>query len=117
MHRLDHGAKLHDIPDEHLAEILKTLKKIAVAQGVENYNILQVRTVCFSFFWRSPAGPEFGGVAKKRSPDMSLCALAEQRTHRSPRSRRTYDSRFPLEAHWSLTLTLSAPISARSLPP
>ncbi|KWU43480.1 RmlC-like cupin [Rhodotorula sp. JG-1b] len=36
-----HGAKLHDIPDEHLGEILKTLKKIAVAQGVENYNILQ----------------------------------------------------------------------------
>ncbi|GAA6002491.1 adenosine 5'-monophosphoramidase [Rhodotorula paludigena] len=36
-----HGAKLHDVPDEHLGEILATLKKIAIAQGVENYNILQ----------------------------------------------------------------------------
>ncbi|TNY23083.1 HIT-like protein [Rhodotorula diobovata] len=36
-----HAAKLHDLPDEHLGEILATLKKIAVAQGVENYNILQ----------------------------------------------------------------------------
>lgn len=39
---LDHAAKLHDVPDEHLGEILRTLKKIAVAQSVENYNILQV---------------------------------------------------------------------------
>ncbi|KAJ8292806.1 Mitochondrial distribution and morphology protein 34 [Rhodotorula toruloides] len=37
----DHAPKLHDVPDEHLGEILATLKKIAVAQGVENYNILQ----------------------------------------------------------------------------
>ncbi|GAA5907217.1 hypothetical protein JCM6882_008393 [Rhodosporidiobolus microsporus] len=36
-----HGAKLHDIPDEHLVEVLATLKKIAVAQGVTDYNILQ----------------------------------------------------------------------------
>ncbi|GAA6063466.1 hypothetical protein JCM10212_006328 [Sporobolomyces blumeae] len=32
---------LHDLPDEHLTDILKNLKKIAVAQGLENYNILQ----------------------------------------------------------------------------
>lgn len=38
----DHAAKMHELPDEHLGEILATLKKIAVAQGVENYNILQV---------------------------------------------------------------------------
>lgn len=44
----DHAPKLHDVPDEHLGEILATLKKIAVAQGVENYNILQVsRTLIF----------------------------------------------------------------------
>ncbi|BGP18057.1 hypothetical protein JCM10213_008407 [Rhodosporidiobolus nylandii] len=36
-----HAAKLHDLPDEHLGEILATAKKIAVAQGVEDYNILQ----------------------------------------------------------------------------
>ncbi|KAF2200552.1 HIT-like protein [Delitschia confertaspora ATCC 74209] len=36
-----HGAKLHDVPDEHLAEIISVAKRIAVAQGVEDYNILQ----------------------------------------------------------------------------
>jgi diadenosine tetraphosphate (Ap4A) HIT family hydrolase len=36
-----HGAKLHDIPDEQLAELLTVTKKIALAQGVEDYNILQ----------------------------------------------------------------------------
>ncbi|GAA5914831.1 adenosine 5'-monophosphoramidase [Sporobolomyces salmoneus] len=36
-----HGAKLHDLPDEAMTDILKNLKKLAVAQGLENYNILQ----------------------------------------------------------------------------
>jgi diadenosine tetraphosphate (Ap4A) HIT family hydrolase len=36
-----HGAKLHDIPDEHLHEVLSVTKKIAMAQGVEDYNVLQ----------------------------------------------------------------------------
>lgn len=43
-----HGAKLHDIPDEHLTELLPIAKKIAVASGLDNpglegvgYNILQ----------------------------------------------------------------------------
>jgi diadenosine tetraphosphate (Ap4A) HIT family hydrolase len=36
-----HGAKLHDIPDDQLAEVLSVAKRIAVAQGVEDYNILQ----------------------------------------------------------------------------
>ncbi|GAA5864986.1 hypothetical protein JCM8547_004262 [Rhodosporidiobolus lusitaniae] len=36
-----HGVKLHDIPDEHLGELLVVAKKVAVAQGLENYNILQ----------------------------------------------------------------------------
>ncbi|KAF2702699.1 HIT-like protein [Pleomassaria siparia CBS 279.74] len=36
-----HGAKLHDIPDDQLAEVLSVTKRIAVAQGLENYNILQ----------------------------------------------------------------------------
>lgn len=38
---LDHGAKLHDIPDEHLLELLPIAKKIAVAVGSTDYNILQ----------------------------------------------------------------------------
>ena len=36
-----HGAKLHDIPDEHLTELLPVAKKIAIATGAEQYNILQ----------------------------------------------------------------------------
>ncbi|KAF4308343.1 Histidine triad (HIT) protein [Botryosphaeria dothidea] len=36
-----HGAKLHDIPDDQLTEILPVAKKIAQAVGCEDYNILQ----------------------------------------------------------------------------
>ncbi|KAL2009769.1 hypothetical protein VTN00DRAFT_5576 [Thermoascus crustaceus] len=36
-----HGAKLTDIPDEDLTEILPVAKKLAKAVGAENYNILQ----------------------------------------------------------------------------
>ncbi|KAJ4387936.1 Adenosine 5'-monophosphoramidase [Gnomoniopsis smithogilvyi] len=36
-----HGEKLSDIPDEHLTELLPIAKKIAIATGAENYNILQ----------------------------------------------------------------------------
>ncbi|KAL4729650.1 Adenosine 5'-monophosphoramidase [Fusarium chlamydosporum] len=36
-----HGAKLADIPDDHLTEILPVLKKIVNATGATDYNILQ----------------------------------------------------------------------------
>ncbi|MCJ1250276.1 Adenosine 5'-monophosphoramidase [Trapelia coarctata] len=36
-----HGAKLTDIPDEQLREILPVAKRLALATGAENYNILQ----------------------------------------------------------------------------
>ncbi|KAJ5630942.1 uncharacterized protein N7484_011042, partial [Penicillium longicatenatum] len=36
-----HGAKLTDIPDEDLLEILPVAKKIAKASGVTDFNILQ----------------------------------------------------------------------------
>jgi diadenosine tetraphosphate (Ap4A) HIT family hydrolase len=36
-----HGAKLTDIPDDSLLEILQVTKKLAAASGAENYNILQ----------------------------------------------------------------------------
>ncbi|KAM4062264.1 HIT domain-containing protein [Hirsutella rhossiliensis] len=36
-----HGAKLTDIPDDHLSEILPTLKKLVTATGASEYNILQ----------------------------------------------------------------------------
>jgi len=36
-----HAEKLHELPDEYLADALPLAKKIAIAQGAENYNILQ----------------------------------------------------------------------------
>jgi hypothetical protein len=36
---------LHELPDEYLADALPIAKKIAIAQGAENYNILQVRAL------------------------------------------------------------------------
>lgn len=44
---------MHQLPDEYLAEALPLAKKIAIAQGVENYNILQnngriAHQACFS---------------------------------------------------------------------
>ncbi|KAF8740704.1 hypothetical protein AX14_007604 [Amanita brunnescens Koide BX004] len=36
-----HAEKLHELPEEHLSDILPIAKKIAVAQDLENYNILQ----------------------------------------------------------------------------
>ncbi|EJD39299.1 HIT-like protein [Auricularia subglabra TFB-10046 SS5] len=36
-----HGEKLHDVPDEYLADSLSIAKKIAIASNFENYNILQ----------------------------------------------------------------------------
>jgi diadenosine tetraphosphate (Ap4A) HIT family hydrolase len=36
-----HAAKMHELPDEYLADAMPVAKKIALAQGVENYNILQ----------------------------------------------------------------------------
>jgi len=36
-----HGEKLTDIPDDHLSEILPIVKKLVVATGAQEYNILQ----------------------------------------------------------------------------
>jgi diadenosine tetraphosphate (Ap4A) HIT family hydrolase len=40
-HFLDHAEKMHELPDENLSDVMPIAKKIAVAQGLENYNILQ----------------------------------------------------------------------------
>jgi hypothetical protein len=45
---VDHAEKLHQLPDEYLADMLPIAKKIAVAQGAEDYNILQVGTTFLS---------------------------------------------------------------------
>ena len=34
-----HGAKLTDVPDDCLQELLPVAKKIAAASGAENYNM------------------------------------------------------------------------------
>ena len=36
-----HGAKLTDIPDDALSEILPVAKKLAAASGATDYNVLQ----------------------------------------------------------------------------
>lgn len=38
----DHAEKMHQLPDEYLTDALPIAKKIALALGCENYNILQV---------------------------------------------------------------------------
>ncbi|GJJ15352.1 hypothetical protein Clacol_009628 [Clathrus columnatus] len=37
----DHAQKLHELPDEHLQDMLPVAKRIALAIGCEDYNILQ----------------------------------------------------------------------------
>ncbi|EJT48278.1 hydrolase [Trichosporon asahii var. asahii CBS 2479] len=37
----DHAAKLTDLPDDQMGDILPMAKKLAQASGAENYNILQ----------------------------------------------------------------------------
>ena len=44
---LDHAEKMHQLPDNYLADALPVAKRIAVALGAENYNILQVRKAPF----------------------------------------------------------------------
>ncbi|KAM7221930.1 HIT-like domain containing protein [Rhypophila decipiens] len=36
-----HGEKLTDIPDDHLSELLPIAKKLAIASGAKDFNILQ----------------------------------------------------------------------------
>ncbi|KAF8250112.1 HIT domain protein [Wilcoxina mikolae CBS 423.85] len=36
-----HGEKLHHIPDDELSELLPVAKKLALAVGAEDYNVLQ----------------------------------------------------------------------------
>ena len=37
----DHAQKMHELPNEYLADLLPTAKKVALALGAENYNLLQ----------------------------------------------------------------------------
>ena len=67
----DHAEKMHELPDEYLADALPIAKKIAIAQGAENYNILQVRVTLFCepqfFLSLSPSSPR---------PPSPICSAA-----------------------------------------
>lgn len=39
--RIDHAEKLHELPDEYLADVGPIAKKIAIATGAVDYNLLQ----------------------------------------------------------------------------
>jgi len=36
-----HGEKLHDVPEDFVAEVAPTLRKLAIALNLNNYNVLQ----------------------------------------------------------------------------
>ncbi|KAG8895348.1 hypothetical protein FRC00_007597 [Tulasnella sp. 408] len=77
-----HGAKLHGVPDEYLADTPAIAKKIALASGFVDYNIFQVVDhVYFHVIPKPPASEEEGSVvgwpAKKAEPD-DLKAYAEE---------------------------------------
>jgi diadenosine tetraphosphate (Ap4A) HIT family hydrolase len=83
-----HGAKLADIPDDHLGEILPVLKKIVTASGATDYNVLQNngtiahQEVHHVHFHLIPKPNEDEGLKmlwNSQSPDMDkLKALSEE---------------------------------------
>lgn len=60
---IDHAVKMHELPDEYLADAMPIAKRIALAQGVQDYNILQnngsiAHQVCLTrhlFYLRTPS--------------------------------------------------------------
>ena len=70
-----HGEKLHDVPDEYLEDSLIVAKKIAVASGFEDYNILQVRDHHRPPYHVVPMYLDFPEQRKDRSPGESHSAI------------------------------------------
>ncbi|CAI6095421.1 unnamed protein product [Clonostachys chloroleuca] len=83
-----HGAKLTDIPDDSLTELLPVLKKIATASGAIDYNVLQnngriahqeVDHVHFHLIPKPNESEGLGIVWNPQQPDMDkLKSLAEE---------------------------------------
>lgn len=46
--QIDHAQKFHELPDSAMTDLLPIAKKVALAIGAENYNILQVSLSGFS---------------------------------------------------------------------
>lgn len=63
---------MHELPDEYLADALPIAKKIALAQGLENYNILQVGLPFLSYLFTASR--------------LDAAFNTEQRTPSTPRS-------------------------------
>jgi diadenosine tetraphosphate (Ap4A) HIT family hydrolase len=38
---VDHAQFMHELPDDYLADLLPSAKKVALALGADNYNVLQ----------------------------------------------------------------------------
>lgn len=57
----DHSKFLHELPDESLANLLPVAKKVAIAAGAEQYNILQV---IFNFPYEFPLFFSLGNSLK-----------------------------------------------------
>ena len=49
---------MHELPDKYLADAMPIAKKIAIAQGAENYNILQVGARHLPLRGRSTTPPD-----------------------------------------------------------
>jgi len=50
-----HGEKVVDVPDEFLTDILPVARKVAIALGAENFNILQNNgALAHQVLWRAP---------------------------------------------------------------
>lgn len=45
---VDHAQKMHELPEEYLADALPVARKVALALGCEDYNVLQVRLTSFA---------------------------------------------------------------------
>jgi len=85
-----HAGKLHELPDEYLADAMPIAKKIALAQGLVDYNILQnngrnahqvVDHVHFHVIPKPSASDEEGlviGWPAKEMPKEKLVELCEE---------------------------------------
>ncbi|KAG8895349.1 hypothetical protein FRC00_007598 [Tulasnella sp. 408] len=64
----DHGVKLHDVPDEYLADTLAIAKEIAVASGFVDYNILQEEGLVVG--WPAKKPDDLKAYAEELKPEL-----------------------------------------------
>jgi hypothetical protein len=70
---------MHELPDESLGDILPVAKKIALATGAENYNILNARRPRASRpAWSDGRSQNNGAPAHQVCPGTVRCARADR---------------------------------------